>query len=163
MHPRRGISIKKCVYLEHGLVAEITRSAAARGGPGAGATFSKELSRLARLGLEMETAQSGAELLAPALRELLESRLATLEAWLRPLVAKSGIYAATTTLLTLELLTGHRVAREEAKPFFELIRGRGYRLFRKGDESEVGADEPAADHANAGGSAATGHAGTGSR
>lgn len=118
------------------LIAAISRLVDAKGGHKTGTTFSRELSRLVRLGLQVETTQKSAELTAPAVQEIIDSRMAALELWLRPLVAKSGIYAATATLMALELLTGHRIQRDEAKPFLELIRGRGYRLFRRPDDPE---------------------------
>lgn len=136
------------VMLDSDLAVTIDERVKAHGGRRGGAFRSREVNRLIRLGLQAETAGHMAAFLAPPLSDALDSRFAHFESWLRPIVAKTGIYAATTTLMVLELLTGQRVPREQAREFLELIRGRGYRLFRRPDDVDAGSatDRPGSDN-----------------
>lgn len=67
----------------------------------------------------------------PVLQELFDEKFAQVEVWLRPLAAGARLYSTVAAFLALELLSGSRVAPEEAKDVLLAVRGRAYKYLRR--------------------------------
>ena len=128
--------VKKHVTLDPAIVSDLEELAARKGGE---SSLSRELNRAAREYIKRQKSQQDDSILAPVLEQLLEEKFAQLEAWLRPGVWGGATYSTTASLLLLELLMGQTVEPEKAKEHLDLIRGRAWKMVRKGpQEAESG-------------------------
>ena len=99
-------------------------------------TFSNEVNAAVKEHVKRHKAGQDDSVLAPVLERLLDQKLDQMETWLRSGVWAGATYSATATLLLLELLCGQKVAPEDARAHFELIRGRAWKMVRKTLEPE---------------------------
>lgn len=128
--------VKKHVTLDPQIVADLEEIAAKKGGE---SSLSQELNRAGREYVQKVKGQNDDSLLAPVIDRLLTEKFDQLEAWLRSGVWGGATYSATATLLLLEILCGQTVDPVDAKNHLDLIRGRAWKMIRKGpQEAESG-------------------------
>lgn len=127
--------ISKHVTLDASVVADMEELVKRKGRE---SSLSKELNRAAREHVKRAKSENDDSLLAPVIERLLAEKFDQLEAWLRPGVWGGATYATTAALMLLELLMGQTVEPEKAKDHLELIRGRAWKMVRKGPQEEAG-------------------------
>lgn len=130
MHDR----IRKHVKIDAVLFAELKQMLASR----PDSNLSEEINLALREHVRRSKAQKEELLLAPVIERLLKEKVDQMESWLRSGVWAGATYSATASLLLLELLCGQRVDPREAKEHMELIRGRAWKMVRKGADERLG-------------------------
>lgn len=126
--------IRRHVMIEAGLLAEVKQMLAAR----PDSNLSEEVNTALREHVRRNKAQQEEILLAPVIERLLKERVDQMESWLRSGVWAGATYSATASLLLLEILCGQKVDPREAKAHLELIRGRAWKMVRKGADERLG-------------------------
>lgn len=120
--------IRKHVMIETGLLSELNRLLATK----PDSNLSGEINIALQEYLQRRKARQEEILLAPVLERLLNEKIDQVETWLRSGVWAGATYSATATLLLLEMLCGQKVEPSEAREHLELIRGRAWKMVRKG-------------------------------
>lgn len=129
-----GTLVRKNVCLDSALIEQVNALAKAKGGARMGASFSGELTIALKEYVQRRTMQQEEVTLAPVLERLFNEKFERLEQWLRPGTWSGATYSATAALLLLELLCGQQLDPRHAKEHFELIRGRAWKIVRRGPE-----------------------------
>ena len=126
--------IRKHLLLEPGVLADLTDLLSRR----RDSNLSNEVNAALKEYLQRQKAGEEALVFAPVLERLLNMKMDQQELWLRSGVWAGATYSATATLLLLELLCGQRVDPQEAKAHLDLIRGRAWKMVRKGPDWDKG-------------------------
>lgn len=122
--------VYKNVALESDLIEQIDSLVRASGGRAGGATFSGELNRLLRLGLQRHAAEGQGALLAPELSAVLDEKLAALERRLGPVALEGARQATTAVLMALYLLEGARIGRDQRQGWYDAVRAHAQQVLR---------------------------------
>lgn len=123
--------IRKNVCLPSDQVESLKRLVRAKGGYRKGYTFSSELTTALRQYLQRQAAMEEETEALPLLQRLLDDKFGQLETWLRPGVYGGATYSTTAALILLEMVCGKTVSPEQARDYFELMRGRAWKIVRK--------------------------------
>jgi hypothetical protein len=126
--------IRKHVMIEAGILAEMKSLLASR----PDSNLSEEINIALREYVRRSKAQQEEILMAPVIERLLNEKVDQMESWLRSGVWAGATYSATATLLLLEMLCGQKVDPKEAREHLELIRGRAWKMVRKGADERPG-------------------------
>lgn len=131
--------VRTQTYLSPENLAALESMVKSQGGRMGGVTRSKLVNQAVTEYLARQSAERQEELLLPLMQTMLARQLDRLESWLRPMVANTGINATAGMLAALEVLGGNQVAPERMKEYYDLLRGRAYKMFKRPPEEERGA------------------------
>lgn len=131
--------VRKNVMLDSALIEAVNGIVKSKGGRNKGYSFSGELTAALKEYVQRHTAQKEEAVSAPVWERLLNEKFDQQEQWLRPGAWGAATYSATSALLLLELMCGKTLDPKDAKEHFELIRGRAWKIVRRGlGEGESG-------------------------
>lgn len=123
--------VRTHVYLEADDIHQMKRLAVAKGGPRKGYSYSGEVGAAVREYLHRQMVSKEEAVTAPVWQRMLDEKFAQLEAWLRPGVYGGSTYSTTAALILLEMICGKTVSPEQAREYFDLMRGRAWKIIRK--------------------------------
>lgn len=123
--------VRKTLHLDGAVVADLERIIASKGGRRRGYSLGQEVTMAIREYVQRQLLHRDEAATAPLLERLLDERFGQLEAWLRPGVWGGATYGTTAALLLLEHMCGKSLDPKDARAYFDLIRGRAWKIIRK--------------------------------